>query len=444
MWESSFSVRETKEERGKFDMAAETTDGTIIRTTMSPCPECKKFVPSDMVHRDGSLYMVRRCGEHGAHELLYMRNFRFFEKISSIVHCVEYDDQEPEVYRKLHAGDVSIIFIDLTDKCNLTCPVCYADSGGSGEGELTKEEIFERLSDVKGKKPNIYLSGGEPTLRDDVLDLLSGLTERGFNTFLLTNGVKLADETFVQRLADAGLKYLVMQFDGFTDDVHERLRGKKLLDVKLKALDNLANHGISATICMMVMRGVNDHQIGDYIRFGLERDFVSEVEFMPAVSQGRAVVGDESLDMEADEIMDCMEAQTGGRVGQDDFVKSMKTIDLLYQTTRKAMFRCKRCTFECPVVGNAKDFVPVVRLINPVNVLKNPKVLKPVGFMAKNFLNLLPRKYPQTLTFIQISRLFSLNTLTSGDIGVCNIVYMTKEGFVPGCLYNLIMRKSCL
>ena len=425
-------------------MTLETPSENTIRSTMSPCPECMKFVRSDIVHKDGSLYMIRQCPEHGAHELLYMRNFRFYEKVSSIVHCVEHDRQEPVVYRKLRQQEVSIIFVDLTDRCNLTCPVCYAASGGPGGEEIRMEDIFEGLSDVEGKKPNIYLSGGEPTLREDLCEIISGLTERGFSTFLLTNGVRLEDEDYVRKLHEAGLRYLVMQFDGFTDDVHTRMRGRKLLDVKLRALDNLEHAGITATICMMVIRGVNDHQIGDYIRFGLDRENICEVEFMPAVDQGRADEDMENLDLEPDEIMDLMHAQTGGRVGQEDFLKSMKAINWLYRLTRKAMFSCKRCTFECPVVGGSSDFVPAVRLFNPVNIFRHPGAMKPMAFMAQHFQNLLPRRYPKALTFIQISKLFSLKTLTAGDIGVCNIVYMTKDGFVPGCLYNLLMRKACL
>jgi len=244
-----------------------------LRSTRSPCPTCGNFVDADVVLRGSSLYMVRRCPDHGSKDLLYRRNFRFFESVSSMVHCTG-QSSDPELPRKGSSRNISIVYIDVTEKCNLSCPVCYADSGSGPTRDIPAETIVERLSAWKGKKPTVYLSGGEPTLRKDLPEIIRRIMELGFNTILLTNGLKLGSESYVRTLREAGLRFLVLQFDGLTDDVYEKIRGRKLMDLKFKALENLARNEIMTSICAMVVPGVNDHQVGDLIRFGIDRKYI--------------------------------------------------------------------------------------------------------------------------------------------------------------------------
>ncbi len=417
--------------------------GRVIRRTRSPCPECRKWVPAEILLKDSSLYMVRKCPDHGECELLYRKDFSFYESISSMVHCVD-KGREPDGARFETGAPISIVYVDLTDKCNLRCPVCLADTGGPSKEEITRESILQRLSCWEGRKPTVYLSGGEPTLRPDLPEIVSGIVRLGFIPVLITNGLKLCDGDYVRILREAGLKFIVLQFDGLTDDVHEKLRGRKLMDVKMGALENLARYGIMTSICMMVARGINDHQVGDIIRFGVQSRAIFEVELMPAVRMGRVEEAMVDPELESDEIMQLIQAQTEGRIRQSDFVASMKFLHWMYKATRIVRFRRKFCMLNCPVIGGADDFRPAIWYINPLNLVRKPRSLAQVGFVARNLLSLETQAYPGGLTLITIATLFSLRNLTADDLSICNLAYMTRDGYLPGCLYWLIESRGCM
>ena len=413
-----------------------------LKSTRSPCPTCNRFVDADIVLRGASLHMIRRCPEHGAFDLLYRRNFRFYDSVSSVVHCTGASD-DPQLPRKGSSRDVSIVYIDVTERCNLACPVCYADSGASAGKDMPIETMIDRLTAWEGKKPTVYLSGGEPTLRKDLPEIISRIMGLGLNTIMLTNGIKLADDGYVRTLKEAGLRFLVLQFDGLTDDVYEKIRGRRLLDLKMKALDNLARHEIMASICAMVVPGVNDHQVGDLVRFGVGRKFIYEVEFMPAEKVGRADEEMVAHEMDADEVMDLMHAQTGGRIGQTDFLASMKFLNRLHKATGMLRFRPKVCIHNCPVIGSARDFRPALWYLNPANLLRNPRSLGPIRYISRNLFDMQKKVFPKTLTVIAVTNLFNMRTITADDVNMCNLVFMTEHGYLPGCMYWLILRRGC-
>ena len=419
--------------------------GQVIRTTKSPCPECRRFVQADIVLKDRSLYMVRRCPEHGAFDLLYRKDFDFYQSISSMVHCVDRAGKpgKPAKAGRGTSRDTSIVYVDLTDRCNLACPVCLADATGADRDEISREVVLERLAGWEGRKPTVYLSGGEPTLRADLPEIVAGIVALGFIPVLITNGIKLADEGYVRTLKGAGLEFLVFQLDGLTDDVNEKLRGRRLLDLKMKALDNLERLGLTTSICMMVVDGVNDHQVGDIVRFGIRGRRIFEVELMPAVRVGRVEESMVGPELEPEDLMGLIRAQTDGRIAKEDFVGSMGFLHRIYRLTGIVRFRRKFCMINCPVIGGPDDFRPAVRYLNPLNLVREPGSLSPLSFIARNLLSLESHAYPGGLTLITIATLFSLRTLTADDLSICNLAYMTKEGYLPGCLYWLIESKQC-
>jgi uncharacterized Fe-S cluster-containing radical SAM superfamily enzyme len=110
----------------------------------------------------------------------------------------------------------------------------------------------------------IQLSGGEPTLRDDLPEIVALGRKQGFGFIQLnSNGIRLAaDKTFVQKLAEAGLSTLFLQFDGTHDAVYQQIRGQKLLETKLQAIDNCAANGIGVILVPVLYPGINTGDIG--------------------------------------------------------------------------------------------------------------------------------------------------------------------------------------
>ena len=126
----------------------------------------------------------------------------------------------------------------------------------------------------KGGSPLLQLSGGEPTLRDDLPELVRYGKEKGCSYLQVnTNGIRIAeDEAFTEALADAGLDIVFLQFDGTDDDVYRKLRGRELFDIKKKAIENCSRHGLSVTLVPTVVRGINDDKLGSIVDFAITCD----------------------------------------------------------------------------------------------------------------------------------------------------------------------------
>ena len=181
----------------------------LVKKTLSTCPICDKMVNADIIRRGDDLYITKECEEHGFFDTLYWVDSDLYEKVAKIVngaecdslHCVECTD---------HIRFSACLTIDLTKRCNLECPVCYANANEGGSDEPTREQIIQRLAAIRSKiKPNIVLSGGEPTLREDLPEIISGIIEKGYVPRVVTNGILLQDDEYVKALAESGLLSLI-------------------------------------------------------------------------------------------------------------------------------------------------------------------------------------------------------------------------------------------
>jgi uncharacterized radical SAM superfamily Fe-S cluster-containing enzyme len=195
-----------------------------------------------------------------------------------------------------HKQRTCTALIEITHRCNLNCPVCFADSSanptdpsqkdpspGDSENNFpnplkdpTLEEIkgwYQRIKELTSGQCNIQISGGEPTVRSDLPEIVRIGKELGFSFIQLnTNGLCLAgDTTLLPKLKQAGLSSVFLQFDGVDDNVHLELRGKKLQSIKERAIELCAEQGIGVVLVPTLVPGVNDSQVGKIIRFGIQR-----------------------------------------------------------------------------------------------------------------------------------------------------------------------------
>ncbi|MQY61895.1 radical SAM protein, partial [archaeon] len=125
---------------------------------------------------------------------------------------------------------------------------------------------------LKVPPPALQFSGGEPTIRKDLFELVKKAKELGFHHVEVnTNGLLLAQSVdFCRGLLESGVSTVYLQFDGLTSDVYKFTRGVDLLDVKMKAIENCREAGLSIVLVVTLIKGVNDHQIGDIIRFAIK------------------------------------------------------------------------------------------------------------------------------------------------------------------------------
>jgi len=216
-----------------------------------------------------------------------------------------------------HLRPTCCVLLEVTSRCNLCCPTCFADSAGQGSdpGLDDIEAWFRSLVARGAGAANIQLSGGEPTLRDDLPEVMALGRSLGFGFLQLnTNGLRLArDDEYVRRLKEAGLSCVFLQFDGVSEEAHLRLRGAPLLARKVAAIDRCAEHGLGVVLVPTLVPGVNTEEIGAVIDFAARRGpAVRGVHFQPVSYFGRYPrVPSDADRITLPEVMRAIERQTG-------------------------------------------------------------------------------------------------------------------------------------
>ena len=301
--------------------------GRRVKGTTSLCPTCLARVPADVFERDGEIWMDKACLEHGPFSSLLASDARHYytanPNVSSLGSCCGSGG---------HCGDQTAnhscnVLIEITQRCNLSCPTCYAGSSPERDEFLSLSAFAELLDGLlatgKGDADLIQLSGGEPTIHPEffaILDHALGLGIR--QVYVNTNGIRLADRRFAEQLGARGGRVSVyLQFDGFKRSTLELLRGRgELLETKLRAADHCEAFGINTVPVMTLTPGVNDDELGAFVRFASGRPrSVRKVMIQPAMYSGRyenprvvrrPTVGD---------VAKLVAAQTDGLFAEDDF-----------------------------------------------------------------------------------------------------------------------------
>ena len=223
-----------------------------------------------------------------------------------------------------HESAGCCVLLELTKRCNLRCPVCFASAGeGSVEPALSEISALYDMLMERGGPFNIQLSGGEPTLRDDLPEIVRLGRSKGFSFFQLnTNGLRLADEPgYAHMLREAGVSCAFLQFDGLCDSTYEALRGRALLDTKLRAIDSCAAAGLPVVLVPTLVPGINVSEIGEMLRFALSRaPQVRGVHFQPVSYFGRCELKEPETRLTIPRILREIEAQTDGAMKEADFV----------------------------------------------------------------------------------------------------------------------------
>jgi uncharacterized radical SAM superfamily Fe-S cluster-containing enzyme len=307
----------------------------VLAETESLCPHCLTRVPATRVARGDDVYLTKTCPEHGAFATVIWRGPPAYSswrrpKVPSFPErpftvadrgCPFDCGLCPE-----HRQQSCCVLFEVTQRCDLRCPVCFADAGPRPRADPDLAEIerwYRRLLDA-GAPVNIQLSGGEPCLRDDLPDIIALGRSLGFTFFQVnTNGLRLAvDGGYLTRLRDAGLSTVFLQFDGTADDTHTTLRGRRLAARKRAVVERCAEQQVGVVLVPTLVPGVNTDNIGGIIDFAVRHvPTVRGVHFQPISYFGRYPnPPDDAGRITIPEIIRAIERQTDGAISADSFV----------------------------------------------------------------------------------------------------------------------------
>lgn len=306
----------------------------VLSVTESVCPECLARLTAERVLRDGAVYLRKTCPAHGTFETVVWRGARDVDYAGWARPKIPAYPEKPAtaVVRGCpfdcglcpdHRQQTCTALLEVTQRCNLRCPVCFADAAHRPPPDPSLETLagwYRMLLAARGPC-NVQLSGGEPTVRRDLPQIVRRGRELGFTFIQLnTNGLRLAEDAgYAAVLRAAGLGSVFLQFDGVTDATYETLRGAPLLAQKVAAIENCAAHQIGVILVPTLKPGVNDHAIGDIIRFALRHaPAVRGVHFQPISYFGRYPTAPTDADrLTIPDVMQAIVAQTDSLVPPD-------------------------------------------------------------------------------------------------------------------------------
>jgi 7,8-dihydro-6-hydroxymethylpterin dimethyltransferase len=292
------------------------------RETDSLCPECVKEareaitsgsadwtkllhekvgeVKANIIERNGQVWMVKDCPQHGKTEDIMAIDVKFLEWIEKNFpgrDIPAHNDKDLHNHGSstIKHGRGAVLTVDLTNRCNMMCDPCFMDANQVGYvHELSWDEIKEIMDNAMRIKPrrqmSIQFSGGEPTVSPYFIDAVAYARKLGYASVqAATNGIEFAkSKEYAKKAAEAGLRYAYLQFDGIGNDANSHRQIGNLFDVKLRAINNLHEAGVEIILVVTLVNGVNNDQVGSIIRFAMDNPKkIAFIAFQPVSFTGR-------------------------------------------------------------------------------------------------------------------------------------------------------------
>ena len=356
----------------------------LIKKTKSLCPACNTVIPADIVEEDGMIWLKSTCPEHGTFRNIYWADpgmYHRFDRYEAVGSGIENPrnivppDSCPTSCGLCsnHHSQTLLANIDLTNRCNLNCDFCFANARACGYiYEPGFDEIVGMMNLLRSEKPTptpaVQFSGGEPTMRDDLTDIIRKAKEMGFpQVQIATNGIRIAKERgYVQELKDAGLNTVYLHFDGVSDETNPFLKWHE------KAIARMKSVGLGCVLVPTVIKGRNDNELGAIIRYAAENiSVIRGVNFQPVAFTGAASDDDiRKSRITIPELLASLEKQMDGIIRKDDFYPVPCVLpfsDLVEAYTGKPQVRFtahQHCGAATYVFVTDEGIVPVNRMVD--------------------------------------------------------------------------------
>jgi uncharacterized radical SAM superfamily Fe-S cluster-containing enzyme len=304
-----------------------------IKSTEALCPLCLKSLPATIEDIDNKVWMIRECPEHGLFETLIWHDAEHYRKFTAMAappvasptevkHSTNAPCPQACGICTRHVRKPSLVEIEVTQASNMRCPVCFMNASTDPHALPLEsfEDFYQAIADTATVQTGVQLTGGEPTTRDDLKDIIYMGRQMGFwGIEVNTNGIVIArDFKYLESLVAAGLTGIYLQFDGLSDDVYQEIRGMNMIDIKKQAIANCRKVGIQVVLAMTIVSGINDEQVGDVIEFALENnDVIAGVALQPAFTSGR-FEANRATPMNMGDVINMLGEQTNGIIHADD------------------------------------------------------------------------------------------------------------------------------
>lgn len=277
----------------------------MIRHSIGLCNTCKEESPASIYLENERVVIETLCPEHG----LTKGEAESDPEVFAALEHIE-ERARPDYFH--------ILTLPVTYRCNLNCKFCYIPHK---KKDIPVEELKKQIEGFRGE--NIALSGGEPTLREELPELIRSVREAGKGAVLNTNGIKLADKSYLKSLVGAGLQWVFFSLDSFSPEFYKSLKNAEdLAGQKMQALENLKQEGVKTVISSTIYKGGNDNEIRELFDYcARNKDFVIELRLRTSQSIGRY---DESYEpFHVSELISMFASQLGltKRLLLDNFAK---------------------------------------------------------------------------------------------------------------------------
>ncbi|MFP4117120.1 MAG: tetraether lipid synthase Tes [Candidatus Aenigmatarchaeota archaeon] len=464
----------------------------ILETTESVCPDCLKDgevnkIDAEVIEEDDKIWLKKSCKEHGDYKAIMFSNpddYRKWKKYEVEGSGVENVDVETLSLYNDHQSQSVLTNLTVTNRCNLRCSYCFMNAGTSGRVyEPSLEEIGELMDQARNIEPvgskSIQITGGEPTVRDDLFEIVEMADEKGFAHIQLnTNGLKIAEsKEYAEKIKESPINTLYLSFDGVTEETNPWIEQNK------KVIQNLREVGFTSVVLVPVLSQENLDETGEIIRFAQENiDVVRGVNFQPLAFTGRITEVDDDYRknqrVDYSEMMEAVDEQLDGEIRNDDFypVPFVYPVSKLVESVKNE----KQVEFTAnPTCGGATyafvendELLPITKFVDVEGLmeylehlsekdgmLKKTRIMTSLMSSLSDFID--SEKVPQELSLKKILA----KALASGDysslgefhhkalyigsmwfqdawnmdinrLSNCVIQYTTPEGMVPFCAYN--------
>lgn len=405
------------------------------------CPVCRRETAARIVALHGDAYLRVACPEHGETETLLCRDADLYLRL--------FRDRTPGVLPagplNLAAGDaagfVTTYALDVTLRCNLSCPTCVSAAGGDVPPDPPFAELLARVPDHRGDPapPNLALIGGESTLREDLPEIIAAIRAKGIEPRLNSNGLRLTDESLIARLKAAGLRWVILQFDGLDAGPSLAFRGRDVAALKFTVIDKLTAHGLLVHLAVMVDKEVNLEQIGEILRFAAQSPNVRRVSFYPRSHIGR-IDRPEQCGTDLADIVAALDRTTRGWITGADLLAAGRLGKRLFRLTGRAMYRRRTCILPFVLVRDGERLIPANRLLTWSGPLRYPRACAAFAAAARRSRRIDEGAWGPDVLFCNIEKFYEAQALDLVGARMCHHVYLTETGAHPFCIYNNLLR----
>lgn len=357
---------------------------TVVRSIKSLCPECYDLISADLVEKNNKIYIVKECKKHGKFEDVYSGDANYYHSIKKYIYDGDGISNPHTKFEKpcpfscglcdIHKSHTALANIVLTNRCDLACWYCfyYAEKMGYVY-EPTLEQIRHMLRTLRATKPvpcnALQLTGGEPCLREDLIEIIRMAKEEGFAHIQLnTNGIRLSQNlNLVKKVSEAGVNTLYLSFDGVT----QKTNPKNHKEIP-KIIENCRKADLGIVLVPTLINTVNDHQVGKILEFALKNiDVVRGVNFQPVSLVGRIPKSNvKKYRITIPDVIRKIEEQTQGQIARGDFypipciVPISTFVEALTGTPQYKLsnhFACGSATY---LFKESSTVTPITRFIN--------------------------------------------------------------------------------